>query len=168
MAQTLGLARSLSSFHSQPTSRQGKQQHNCLEDTTMDIFDAIEDHHLQVLEKLLAEGANPNTPQPDSPTWVPLKSAIEELADDEPLEAVTLLLRFGAGVEGVREPGDASPLLVAVLNSQFEASLILLAAGANPNARDNEGATPLALSISNNDKRLEKALRLCGATASFR
>lgn len=134
----------------------------------MDIFDAIEDHNLQQLEKLLAEGVNPNKPQTDSPTWVPLKSAIEELTEGGPLEAVILLLRFGADVEGVREPGDATPLIVAVLNRQFEASMILLAAGADPNARDDEGDTPLTLSILKNEKRLETALRLCGATASFR
>lgn len=134
----------------------------------MDIFDAIEGHNLQLLENLLAGGVNPNTPQSDSPTWVPLKSAIEELADDGPLEAVTLLLRCGADAEGVREPGDATPLIVAVMNRQFEASLLLLAAGADPNARDEEGTTPLTLSITNNDKRLETALQLCGATASFR
>ncbi|WP_298863406.1 ankyrin repeat domain-containing protein [uncultured Gimesia sp.] len=134
----------------------------------MDIFDVIEDHNLQRLEKLLAQGVNPNIPQSDSPTWVPLKSAIEELAEGGPLEAVTLLLRSGADVEGVREPGDFTPLIVAVGNRQLEASLILLAAGADPNARSNEGDTPLTESISNNDKRLETTLRLCGATASFR
>jgi ankyrin repeat protein len=134
----------------------------------MDLFDALENHNLQLLGKLLAEGENPNRPQTDSPTWVPLKSAIEELADGGPLEAVTLLLRHGADVEGVREPGDSTPLIVAAFNRQFEASLILLAAGADPNARDDEGETPLTLCINNHDQRLESALRLCGATESFR
>eukprot|EP00792_Barthelona_sp_PAP020_P005305 TRINITY_DN2594_c0_g1_i1.p1 TRINITY_DN2594_c0_g1~~TRINITY_DN2594_c0_g1_i1.p1 ORF type:complete len:676 (+),score=181.11 TRINITY_DN2594_c0_g1_i1:32-2029(+) len=43
-------------------------------------------------------------------------------------------------------PGNATPLHIAVSNSQFYALEILLEAGANPNVQDLEGNTPLLLS----------------------
>jgi hypothetical protein len=78
---------------------------------------------------LLAGGADPNASHPASPAWVPLKGAIEELIEGGSIDAVILLLQYAAAVDGGREPGNATPLLVAVMNNQLEAVRLLLAAG---------------------------------------
>ena len=76
---------------------------------------------------------------PGNAVWVPLKQAIEELAVGGPIEAVALLLRFGANVEGRTVPGNASPLIVAAMNQPFEAAVLLLAMRAKVNSQDDEG-----------------------------
>lgn len=60
--------------------------------------------------------------------------------------------------------GNATPLIVALLNQQPEAARVLLAAGADPNARDDEGDTPLGLCLKNGDSQTAQLLRHCGAT----
>jgi len=127
----------------------------------MELFEAIESHDVSRLAMLLSTGADPNGSHQDSPSWTPLKTAIEELADGGPIEAVVLLLRHGAKVDHGRVPGNATPLLVAVMNRQAEAVRILLAAGADPNIRDDEGESPLSLSVQNDDEELVRAIRLC-------
>ncbi|HVS39263.1 MAG TPA: ankyrin repeat domain-containing protein [Gemmataceae bacterium] len=128
----------------------------------MELFDAIEQHDLKRLVELLVAGADPNLGRPHQPFWTPLKAAVEAVADGGPVEAVILLLRHRAAVDGGRTPGDATPLIVAMINRQPEAARILLAAGADPNARDDEGDTPLRLSTARNDHATRALLVLCG------
>ena len=129
----------------------------------MHVLKAIENHDVKLLSKLLAAGEDPDGSHADTPSWVPLKQAIEEICNGGPIEAVAILLSWGANVDGGKEPGNSTPLIVAAMNRQFEAALLLLAAGADPNVRDTEGDTPLSLSINNRDDQLESILRLCGA-----
>ena len=131
-----------------------------------ELLDAVEQRDLARLAALLAAGADPNASHPDSPAWVPLKGAVEELADGGPIEAVVLLLRHGADVDGGRIPGNATPLLVAAMNQQSEAARMLLAAGADPNVRDDEGETPLGLSRKYGNHEMVGLLTLCGAGAA--
>jgi ankyrin repeat protein len=131
-----------------------------------EIFDAIESHDLGRLRFLLDRGADPNQPSPQAPAWTPLKGAVEELSEGGPIEAVVLLLRAGAEVDGGRVPHDATALIVAAINRQPEAALLLLAAGADPNARSDEGDTPLSAATRNSDTRTAEILRWCGATES--
>lgn len=114
------------------------------------LLDAIESHDLAKVAALLRAGADPNGCRGDALQWPPLKGAIEELTDGGPIEAVVLLLRHGASVHGIC-PGDASPLLVAVLNRQVETARLLLAAGADPNAKDNEGCSVLTGAVLTTD-----------------
>jgi ankyrin repeat protein len=127
-----------------------------------ELLDAIEAHDLATVAALLRAGADPNGCRQDGPYWPPLKGAIEELTEGGPIEAVVLLLRHGASVHGVC-PGDATPLLVAVLNRQFEAAHLLLAAGADPNARNDEGQSILCTAVSHGDLALVQLLLDCGA-----
>ncbi len=129
------------------------------------LFDAIERHDLQEIVAFLQSGADPNASHPITPDWVPLKAAIEELSEGGPIEAVVVLLRFGARPDGGQERNGATPLVVAALNRQPEAIRLLLVAGANPSVRDEEGDTPMGIC-----QRLQEMsqsaefLRLCGAT----
>jgi uncharacterized protein len=132
---------------------------------SLELFEAIERHDLPSLAALLAAGADPNADHPAQPSWVPLKAAVEELAEGGPIGAVVLLLRHGAVVDGGRAPGGATPLIVAALNRQAEAIRILLAAGVNPRARDDEGDTPLSLCVRSGDLMTADLLRLCGVGA---
>jgi uncharacterized protein len=131
----------------------------------LELFDAIERHDLAALATVLVAGADPNAAHPEYRFWTPLKGAVEESAEGGPVGAVVLLLRHGAAVDGSGLPGDATPLVVAAQYPPIEATRILLAAGANPSARDDEGDTPLGLSLQRGDLATAELLRLCGAEA---
>src|SRR5262245_5283529 len=133
---------------------------------TLGLFDAIERHDLAALAALLTAGADPNAAHPEHRSWTPLQGAVEESAEGGPIGAVILLLRHGAAVDGGGLPGDATPLIVAAQYPRIEATRILLAAGANPSARDDEGDTPLGLSLRRGDLVTAELLRLCGAEAA--
>jgi ankyrin repeat protein len=134
---------------------------------SLTLFDAIERHDLAALAELLAAGADPNAVHPEHRLWTPLKGAVEASAEGGPIGAVVLLLRYGAIVDGSGLPGDATPLIVAAQYPQNEATRILLAAGANPSAQDDEGDTPLGLSLRRGDLATAELLRLCGAEADL-
>lgn len=130
---------------------------------SLELFDAIERRDLAAIAALLASGVDPDAPHPQQPLWTPLKGAIEEAAEGGPVEAVVLLLRYGAAVEGSRARGDSTPLIVAAQYSRAETIRILLAAGADPSARDDEGDTPLGLCLRRGDNATAGLLSLCGA-----
>jgi uncharacterized protein len=59
------------------------------------------------------------------------------------MDGVTLLVDAGAGVNTVSGADKTSPLLMAVINGQFDVAGYLLAHGANPNLASENGVTPL-------------------------
>jgi uncharacterized protein len=148
------------------------------------LFEAIERHDLDRLSLLLSQGADANAPrmqQAGTPRdertlgWRPLHVAIDELEDGGSLQALILLLRYGASVnewtgnEWMKNhaPEDdergATPLLLALFRGQPEAVRMLLAAGADPNVRSDEGDTPLGLCLEQNDVEMVALLLRCGA-----
>lgn len=130
------------------------------------LFDAISSNDTDALIQALAQGADPNAAPVNQPEWSPLKSAIESLGEGGSIDAVVILLRHGALVDGANGDG-ASPLIVAVYCSQMDAVRVLLSAGANPNCRDNEGDSPVRLGVEHADYAVVKLLLQCGAARSI-
>ena len=124
------------------------------------LFAVIEAGDLDGLTKLLEQGADVNALKPTPPHWSPLHEAIETLEEGGPIEALMLLLRRGANVEG---GGGDTPLLMALYRTQPQAVTLLLAAGANPNVRGPEGDSPLRLCVERGDLATAATLLRCGA-----
>ena len=133
------------------------------------LFEAIDRHDLDRLAELLASGADPNekTSVPVYSIYTPLMAAVGAFADGCPIDAIVLLLRHGASVNGLGFPYEASPLLVAVRLRLPEAARILLAAGADTNVCDDEGDSPLRVSVEHGDLVMAELLLRCGATGTI-
>jgi len=80
---------------------------------------------------------------------------------------IKLLVLNGANTELTRVE-ETTPLMVAVLNQQFEAAHILLKKGANPDHRDHYGATSLIYAAAVNDYAVADLLLFFGAEDSMR
>jgi ankyrin repeat protein len=128
------------------------------------LFEAIEAHDLDRLASLLARGGDPDMPKPSPPHWCPLHAAIEQLKEGGSFEALALLLRFGANVEGC---GGDTPLLMALYRAQPHAVEVLLTRGANTNVRGPEGDSPLRVCAERGDVAMAATLLRCGATATI-
>ncbi len=128
-----------------------------------DLFQAIEQHDLKCVAKLLSQGTNPNANQAQWPRYTALHAAIEELEYGGPIEILSLLLEHGADVNGWDADHDATPLLMAVFRGQQEAIQLLLDAGADPNVRGSEGDSPLRWCVEKQDREMVELLLRFGA-----
>lgn len=63
-------------------------------------------------------------------------------------ESVKALVEGGANVNHVSPADNATPLLIATINGQFDIAKYLLGQGADPNLRSDAGATPLYAAIN--------------------
>jgi ankyrin repeat protein len=86
--------------------------------------------------RLLAAGADPNTPGPDGTT------AIMWAASNDDVELVRALIRAGAKVTSKNQFGT-SALTEAAIGGSVQVIDVLLKAGADANTRNPEGETPL-------------------------
>ncbi|HVY71503.1 MAG TPA: ankyrin repeat domain-containing protein [Verrucomicrobiae bacterium] len=93
-----------------------------------------------VMEVLLAHGANPNWPAMGFD--VTLKQPLLEAVEHKDERMIRFLLEHGADVN-VRDPEGGTPLLRAVNRGNESITSLLLENGANPNARYKNRATAL-------------------------
>ncbi|WPB77257.1 ankyrin repeat domain-containing protein [Archangium violaceum] len=133
-----------------------------------ELFEAIEKHDVEGLARVLSQEADPNALKAEWPGWLPLQAAVEELEYGGPVEALVLLLRHGANIEGMA-PHDqtATPLLMAVFRRQLEAIRLLLAAGADANYQGSEGDSPLRVCVEQGDLATAAMLLRSGATRTI-
>ncbi|MFE8603931.1 ankyrin repeat domain-containing protein [Archangium violaceum] len=132
-----------------------------------ELFEAIEKHDVERLATLLSAGADPNAIKHEWPEWLPLHAAVEELEYGGPVEALVLLLRHGARIDGLGADRNATPLLMAIFRRQTEAVRLLLAAGADPNFKGSEGDSPLRACVELGEHAMAALLLLCGAARTI-
>jgi ankyrin repeat protein len=115
-----------------------------------DEMNAVIDREFDKAERLLDEGANPNSV--DNASW----SALHFAAQNNDTEMVRMLLKHGA-LTSLRDRNGNSPLSRAVASYRGEAECIsaLLEAGADPDNENDYGvsARSLAFTIANYDTR---------------
>jgi len=146
------------------------------------LLEAIQARDVDRVANLLAAGTDPNEPGKSryakGKDLQPLHAAIDELQAFEaidpypaepagPIDSVVLLLRYGARVNGWDVNKEGSPLFDAVVMKHIEAVRLLLAAGADPNVRDNEGISPLRFCAQNGLPEIARLLLVCGATKTI-
>lgn len=91
-----------------------------------------------MLEQLLREGADPNTPLPTG------ESPLQRVVERRDRAMVRLLIDAGADLDRL-DPRGRSPLYSAVGVGDLEIIALLLERGANPNLEFAEGLTPLQI-----------------------
>lgn len=116
----------------------------------------------EALRDALEAGVDPDLRLEGRPATVVALDAIEEGAS---LELLDILLDAGARVDGKAEPGEPTPLLVALARGLLEAAGRLLARGASPCVQDDEGDTPCALAVRMGDLGMLGRLIEAGARA---
>ncbi|MDE0166732.1 MAG: ankyrin repeat domain-containing protein [Bryobacterales bacterium] len=95
-----------------------------------------------VVRWLLQNGADPNQPDHDG------RRPLHEAAESKSIVSVALLLENGASPHVHEKHLEQTPLHRAALFGSSEVSERLIEAGADPNARDSNGDTPLHLALS--------------------
>jgi ankyrin repeat protein len=132
-----------------------------------ELHRAIKAHDLDTVARLLAAGDDPNELDAEWPQWSALDRAINEIENGGDIEAVALLLRHGADSNIWDAHRSGTPLLTALFRGQRDAALMLLAAGADPNVRSDEGDTPLAWCAKEGDLKMVATLLRVGAAKTI-
>ena len=166
--------------------QEGKQQKSAPPATQDKLFQAIIEGNLADVRKLIAEGADVNTPNcirhtplddavargnreivlellaagADTNNGAPLLSAVGYNQRD----MVKLLLERGAKVDQQEEDGIlGTPLIFAAIKGNADIARDLLAAGANVNSRTSNGATALMEAAEEKHTALVPLLLQAGA-----
>jgi uncharacterized protein len=131
------------------------------------LFDAIWTSDVDRLAKLLAAGEDPNPLVENGCSYDLLYSAVNEphpvATYSEGIDAIVLLLRYGAKVDPPNPEYPVTSLMLAAQNHHAECARLLLSAGANPNVKDDEGDSPLRLFTIAEDVAMVRLLLQCGA-----
>jgi hypothetical protein len=100
-------------------------------------------------------GGSKAAPPPDP-------AALRQAAEIGDLRGLQMLLEDRVSIEA-RDASGRTALMVAVLHGHGDIVDALLARGANPNAADAQGATPLQTAVATNQPAVAAALRRAGA-----
>ncbi|WP_371784451.1 ankyrin repeat domain-containing protein [Streptosporangium subroseum] len=121
------------------------------EDEGLPLSGAAAWDHTEVVEALLAAGADPAGRESDG--W----SALLWAASNGRADALRVLLEAGADAEDANESGETA-LTLATRRGALGAVRVLLEAGADPARSDGEGDTPLIIANDWLGTQLESAL----------
>jgi len=127
------------------------------------LFRAIERGFTQVVESYLLEGGDPNRHSPDS-NWPLLIVAIYYRR----LDIISLLIGRGARLNGRDVEYEATPLHWAATSHSVDGTKMLLAAGADLNATNADGETPLIAAMKAYSYRIAQLLVDEGADLDIR
>ncbi len=123
---------------------------------------AIRSNDFKTVQKLLLEGLNPNYENEKNVSTTPL---VEAIAEGQP-KTIALLLDHGADVNfGTKD--NIVPLCVATWYNDSDTVKLLIQRGANLEARDHEGYTPL-LEAASHAQGLEVIKLLIAAGANVK
>jgi ankyrin repeat protein len=101
------------------------------------LLAALNLDHLEIAAALLKAGADPNN---FAYYWdFPLTEAVESRTPG----ATELLLKYGAKINAIDQVTGQTALHAAVMYRNYEAIQLLLASGANPKIKDEDGKTPI-------------------------
>ncbi len=118
---------------------------------------AVQAQSQPITERLLKSGANPNLRDGEGDT--PLHSALKISTDkDHQLPTINTLLAHGANSNLPDRLAKHTPLHLAVERNNLQASLRLIEGGADPNARDRAGYTPLYLAARQSSSMTQQLL----------
>ena len=120
------------------------------------LVEAAKSQDTRVMQRLLQQHVDPNTPQPDGAT------ALHWAAHWDDVTMADLLIRAHANVNATNELG-ITPLSLACTNRNATMVGKLLAAGANPNAALPTGESPLMTCARTGSAAAVKALLVRGA-----
>ncbi len=102
-----------------------------------DIAEAVRRGDADAVRRLVASKADVNEPQGDGTT------ALHWAAYNDDVESAEVLIRAGANIQATTRNGAITPLWLGATQGSAGVVKLLLAAGANANARSADGATPL-------------------------
>jgi len=106
---------------------------------------AIHTQSPALADYFMANGAVVTIPPPSGTSWLHVACTVRK-PDVEPLHFVELLLARGVPVD-LPDGNGETPLMRAVTLRRYDIADRLLSAGANSNAVNKQGRTPLALAI---------------------
>ena len=122
------------------------------------LHNAVVSRKMKVVELLLTKGANVNNTNKSDVT--PLHLATEYCIK----ETFQLLLRNGANVNVKRQKDSWTPLHIAISSRQTKVAKLLVSYGADVNAPDKSGKTPIFYAIDYGDLKTTKLLLTNKAT----
>lgn len=136
------------------------------------LKEAINARDIDGLARLLAAGESPNL-SPETLSYTPLAGAVtslQTLPNGTPpgsIDAVVLLLRYGADVNALDKEHSETALSLAVEIKHLPAMRLLLSAGADPNVGYIDAETPLGFCARRGFHEMARLLLRCGATETI-
>jgi hypothetical protein len=130
------------------------------EDRSLPLIEAVRSHQADFAEELLAAGADPNVAGEGQDT------ALLQAAWYCDVRIAKALLKRGAGVKAAEVNGETALTFAAQTCPDGEMVQLLLDAGADPNARSNDGGTALRAAAGN--PRVVDKLLAAGADPTFK